>query len=199
MLPTSGFHALHLWHDHAMMHACRRLAGTLVLLAIAAAGCADPTVDPRASGPVPTDSSTAGKGFCPPDEARSATPSPCITFDWNQRMAENHGYRSAMPITEEQREKAAPKAKALAAVLAKLAASGTSQDAVRAAAAGALGVKPDQVEIQGEHFAPLFDVLVGGGEGRVCVNGRVNREGKADAEVVGRTADGTCLPGPGGH
>ncbi|MFI6494145.1 hypothetical protein [Streptomyces sp. NPDC050564] len=56
-----------------------------------------------------------------------------------------------------------------------------------------------KIEIQGSRFAPLRDVLVGGGEGRACVNGTVDSGGRADAEVIGRTADGTCLPGPGGH
>ncbi|MDO0930404.1 hypothetical protein QQY66_01330 [Streptomyces sp. DG2A-72] len=104
-----------------------------------------------------------------------------------------------MPITDEHKEQATPKATALAAALTKLAAAGTSKDVLRAAAAGALGTKQDQIEIRGEHFAPLRNVLVGGGEGRVSVNGRVDSTGKADAEVVGRTADGACLPGLGGH
>lgn len=179
-----------------MTHAHRRLVGTLglVLLAVTVAGCADPAADPRAGG-----ADRTGKGFCPPPEAAPAEPSPCITFDWNQRVAENHAYRSPMPITEEQRRQAAPKAEALAAALTKLAASGTSQDALRAAAARALSLTPPQIELRGARFAPLRDILVGGGEGRVCVNGSVDAAGKAYAEVVGRTADGTCLPGLGGH
>ncbi|MGW3248864.1 precorrin-3B C(17)-methyltransferase [Streptomyces sp. NPDC001070] len=182
-----------------MTHARRRLAGalTLILLAVTTAGCADPAADPRTGGPGPDPSGVGG--FCPPPEAEPATPTPCITLDWNQRVAENHAYRSAMPITDEQKEQAAPKAKALAAVLTKLAAAGTSQDALRAAAAGALGLPRDRIEVQGDYFAPLHDVLVGGGEGRVCVNGSVDSTGKAHAEVVGRTADGSCLPGLGGH
>ncbi|WP_431962463.1 precorrin-3B C(17)-methyltransferase [Actinacidiphila sp. bgisy160] len=178
-----------------MAHARRRFAGTLALVLLAAlAGCADPAADPRAGGPDPV-----GKGFCPPPEAPQAEPSPCITFDWNQRVAENHAYRSPLPITEEQRRQAAPKAEALAAALTRLAASGTSQDALRAAAARALSLTPSQIEVRGAHFDPPRDVLVGGGEGRVCVNGTVDGGGKAHAEVVGRTADGTCLPGLGGH
>ncbi|MFF7677516.1 precorrin-3B C(17)-methyltransferase [Actinacidiphila glaucinigra] len=179
-----------------MTYVRRRFAGTLglVLLAVALAGCADPAAAPGAGG-----RDRAGKGFCPPPEAPQAEPSPCITFDWNQRVAENHAFRSPLPITEEQRRQAAPKAEALAAALTELAASGTSQDALRAAAARALSLTPDQIELRGARFDPLRDVLVGGGEGRVCVNGSVDGTGKADAEVVGRTADGTCLPGLGGH
>lgn len=122
-----------------------------------------------------------------------------MTLDWNQRVAENHAYRSALPITEEQKRQGAPKAAALAATLTELAASGTSQEALRAAAARALVLTSTQIEVQGDDFDPLRNVLVGGGEGRVCVNGAVDGTGKAHAEVVGRTADGSCLPGPGGH
>ncbi|WP_406174868.1 hypothetical protein [Streptomyces sp. NBC_00996] len=89
--------------------------------------------------------------------------------------------------------------KALAAALRKLAATGTTESAPRAAAAEALGMSAGRIEMQGTRFAPLRDVLVGGGEDRVCVNGTVDSTGRADAEVIGRTADGTCLPGLGGH
>lgn len=53
--------------------------------------------------------------------------------------------------------------------------------------------------MQGDFLVPLHDMLVGGGEGRVCVNGTVDSSGHATAEVVGRTVEGTCLPGRGGH
>ncbi|MFD5784976.1 hypothetical protein [Streptomyces sp. NPDC126933] len=76
----------------------------LVLLAVVAAGCADPADDPRAGGPGPPPASAVSKGDCPPPEERRATPSPCIRLDWNDRVAENHGYRKQMPITEEQRK-----------------------------------------------------------------------------------------------
>ncbi|MFE1963360.1 precorrin-3B C(17)-methyltransferase [Streptomyces sp. NPDC059479] len=167
----------------------------LVLLAVLAAGCADPAADPRGAGP----RGAEPKGYCPLPEEQQATPSPCITFDWNQRLAENHAYRSPMPITTEQKQQAAPRAKALAAALRKLAGTGTTEAGLRAAAGDALGLRPEETEIQGHRFDPLRDVLVGGGEGRVCVNGRIDSTGQAEAEVVGRTADGTCLPGLGGH
>ncbi|MFF7215901.1 precorrin-3B C(17)-methyltransferase [Streptomyces sp. NPDC008238] len=174
----------------------RRMAGALglVLLAVTVAGCADPAADPRAGG-----RDRSGKGLCPPPQAQPAEPSPCVTVDWNQRVAENHAFRSALPITEEQRRQGAPKAEAPAAALTGLAASGTSQDALRATAARAPALPASRIEVQGGRFDPLRDVLVGGGEGRVCVNGGVDGAGKAHAEVVGRTADGSCLPGPGGH
>ncbi|MFD9003640.1 precorrin-3B C(17)-methyltransferase [Streptomyces sp. NPDC059582] len=171
-------------------------APLLLLIAVAAAGCADPSADPRAGG---RGASAEAKGYCPLPEEDGPTPSPCITFDWNQRVAENHAYRSPMPITARQKEQAAPRAERLAAALGKLAATGTTQDALRAAAAEALGLRPDEIEVQGFRFDPLRDMLVGGGEGRVCVNGTVDSTGRATAEVVGRTADGSCLPGLGGH
>ncbi|MEU2288676.1 precorrin-3B C(17)-methyltransferase [Streptomyces sp. NPDC013178] len=172
---------------------------SLVLLVALAAGCARPADDPRAGGPGSAASSAAAKGYCPLPEERRATPSPCITFDWNQRVAENHAYREPMPITAEQRAEAEPRARALAAALRKLVDSGTTEAGLRAAAASALGLPPEQIETRGDRFAPLRDALVGGGEGRVCVNGTVDSTGEASAEVVGRTADGACLPGLGGH
>ncbi|MEU4092871.1 precorrin-3B C(17)-methyltransferase [Streptomyces sp. NPDC026673] len=179
-----------------MACARRRIVGTLalVLIAVAAAGCADPSADPRAGG-----AGRAGKGLCPPPDAQPAEPSPCMTLDWNDRVAENHAFREPMPITEEQKRQSAPKAEALAAALTELAAGGTTQETLRTAAARALGLTSRQIEVRGIHFDPLHDVLVGGGEGRVCVNGTVDAAGKAHAEVIGRTADGTCLPGLGGH
>ncbi|WP_406174866.1 hypothetical protein [Streptomyces sp. NBC_00996] len=80
-------------------------APALVLLAVAAAGCADPAADPRGGGPHPA---TSAKGYCPLPEERRSTPSPCITFDWNQRVAENHAYRSPLPITAGRKALAAP-------------------------------------------------------------------------------------------
>ncbi|MER5603204.1 precorrin-3B C(17)-methyltransferase [Streptomyces sp. NPDC002265] len=167
----------------------------LVLIAVAAASCADPSADPRAG----ETASAAAEGYCPLPEEDGPTPTPCITFDWNQRVAENHAYRSPMPITSLQKQQGAPRAEALTRALRKLAAKGTTEAALRDAAAGALGLRPAQIEIQGFRFDPLRDVLVGGGQGRVCVNGTIDATGRASAEVVGRTADGTCLPGLGGH
>ncbi|QXE37162.1 precorrin-3B C(17)-methyltransferase [Streptomyces sp. GMY02] len=180
-----------------------RLASTLplalLLLAVVATGCADPASDPRANGPESRNAPGEPKGYCPLPEEQRATPSPCITFDWDARVAENHAYREPMQITEEQKKQATPRAEALATALRKLAETGTTEDGLRAAAADALGLRPVEIETRGDTFAPLRDVLVGGGEGKVCVNGRVDSTGQAEAEVVGRTNDGTCLPGLGGH
>ncbi|KRD11936.1 MULTISPECIES: hypothetical protein [unclassified Streptomyces] len=182
----------------------RRRVGAPFLLALLflTAACADPSADPRAAGPATAASPSASrspKGFCPPPQDTRAAPSPCISADWDKRVAENHAYRQQQPITAEQEREARPRATALATVLQSLAASGTTADALRTAAATALGLKPDEIEIQGEVLKPLHDVLVGGGEGRVCVNGTVDGSGHATAEVVGRTLDGACLPGQGGH
>ncbi|MFH0173507.1 precorrin-3B C(17)-methyltransferase [Streptomyces cacaoi] len=181
----------------------RRRLGAPVLLAllVLTAGCADPSSDPRAAGPATasTAASAEAKGFCPPPEDTRASPSPCISYGWDQRVAENHAYRQAQPITAEQRQQAQPRATALAAALQELAAKGTTLDGLRTAAAEALGLEAPQIEVQGDFLVPLHDMLVGGGEGRVCVNGTVDSSGHATAEVVGRTVEGTCLPGLGGH
>ncbi|MER5200129.1 precorrin-3B C(17)-methyltransferase [Streptomyces sp. NPDC002755] len=176
-------------------------APVLLALLFLTAACADPSSDPRASGS-PSDSpsgSAQAKGFCPPPEDTRASPSPCISYGWDQRVAENHAYREAQPITAEQEREARPRATALAAALQELAAKGTTADGLRTAAAEALGLETRQIEVQGNFLAPLRDLLVGGGEGRVCVNGSVDADGHASAEVVGRTVEGTCLPGLGGH
>lgn len=179
----------------------RRAAAALVavLLGLAAAGCADPTADPRAPGSGPAASRDGAMGYCPLPEEQRATPTPCITFDWNERVKENHAYREPMAITDEQRAAAAPRAEALGAALKGLAATGTTRDGLRAAVARALGLPAGTIEVRGDGFDPLREVLVGGGEGKVCVNGGVDHAGTASAEVVGRTKDGTCLPGLGGH
>ncbi|MDR6974060.1 hypothetical protein J2X68_000738 [Streptomyces sp. 3330] len=179
----------------------RGLRGAPVLLTLLAltAGCADPSRDPRAADSAAASPSATAKGFCPPPEDTLASPSPCISYGWDQRVAENHAYREAQPITAGQRQEARPRATALAAALQRLAAKGTTLDGLRTAAAEALGLEARQIEVQGDFLAPLHDVLVGGGEGRVCVNGAVDVEGHATAEVVGRTVEGTCLPGLGGH
>ncbi|WP_326699915.1 hypothetical protein OG909_23045 [Streptomyces sp. NBC_01754] len=76
-------------------------------------------------------------------------------------------------------------------------ATGTTEDGVRTAAAEAIHVAPERVELRGDDFIALRNPRVGGGEGRVCVNGAVDGTGHAKAEVLGRTADGSCLPGLG--
>ncbi|OKK13923.1 precorrin-3B C(17)-methyltransferase [Streptomyces sp. CB02400] len=174
-----------------MPRTCPRLLVALpfVLLVAVTAGCADTAA--RSSEP---------QGHCPLPEERGPTPSPCVTFDWNQRLAENHAYRERTTITAEQKEAAAPRAEALAAALEEHADAGTTDDGLRAAAAGAVGVPPEGIEIRERGFGvPDRGVLVGGGEGRVCVNGTVDAADRVEVEVVGRTVEGTCLPGEGGH
>ncbi|MFD5554902.1 precorrin-3B C(17)-methyltransferase [Streptomyces sp. NPDC127068] len=152
-------------------------APSLALLALTATGCAFPT-DPN-----------------PAPGASSSAPAPPVTDEWNDRFAENHAYRKQASITAEQRREAGPRAEALATALRKLADSGsTTEAALRTVAARALGLRPEHVESVGDRFAPLRNALVGGGEGSVCVNGTVHATGKVQTEVVGRTADGTCIP-----
>ncbi|MDJ0342415.1 hypothetical protein QMK19_22035 [Streptomyces sp. H10-C2] len=72
--------------------------------------------------------------------------------------------------------------------------------AVREAAGHALGVPAAQIEIKAAGYdKPLKNVQVGGGGGKVCVNGTVDTDGAVTTEVAGRTLEGTCLPGDGGH
>ncbi|MFD7770050.1 precorrin-3B C(17)-methyltransferase [Streptomyces sp. NPDC059787] len=161
-----------------------------VLLVAVTAGCADREV-----------SSSEPRGYCPLPEEQGPTPSPCITFDWNRRLAENHGYRERISITAEQKETAAPRAKALATALGKQAGTGATEDGLRTAVADAIGVPPEGVEIRMQGFGvPDHGVLVGGGSAnRVCLVGTVDAADRVEVEVVGRTVEGTCLPGEGGH
>ncbi|MFD7701387.1 hypothetical protein [Streptomyces caelestis] len=82
----------------------------------------------------------------------------------------------------------------------KLTDAEAAKDGLRATAADAVGVRPERIEIRTQGFGvPDHGVLVGGGEDRVCLNGTVDATGRVDVEVVGRTVEGTCLPGEGGH
>ncbi|MFD7551592.1 precorrin-3B C(17)-methyltransferase [Streptomyces sp. NPDC059578] len=154
-------------------------APSLALLALMAAGCGLPNADPDSDAP-------------------PSAPPPSVTDEWTERVAENHAYRKQASITAEQRREAGPGAEALATALRKLADSdSTTEAALRTATARALGLRPEHIESVGDRFAPLRSALVGGGEGRVCVNGTVHPTGEVETEVVGRTADGTCIPGLG--
>ncbi|MGV9688755.1 precorrin-3B C(17)-methyltransferase [Streptomyces sp. NPDC003444] len=175
-----------------------RAAAAALLLAVLAAGCADPADDPRASA---SGAPGGGMRYCPsPGEPPSDPSLPCISQDPAQKYAENHAYRKEMEIGEEERAGARGKADALAEALKGLAGKPVGETEVRAAAAAALGLGPNDVEYrQGTPGKVLRDVLVGGGRGKVCVNGQIDSRGNATAEVAGRTMDGTCLPGLGGH
>ena len=143
---------------------------------------------------------TGPEGFCPGPEDVQPAATPCIPFDPNKRYAENHAYRKQQPLTAAERSGAQPKADALAAELARLAGTRTDQAAVRKAVGTVLKLALDRVEIQANGYdAPLRNISVGGGTGKVCVNGTIDTTGKATAEVAGRTLDGGCLPSPGGH
>jgi hypothetical protein len=185
-------------------------AAAVLLLALAGTGCAE-----RASQTVQT-ASSASSGTASPSSSRqsigycleygtggspSPSPSPCITTSETQRYAENHAYRQRVPITATQTAQAAPRAAALLTALTKLSASRTADEAaLRSAVVKALGLTANGAEIKGtEAGAPLRYVEVGGGAGRVCVNGAIDGQGKATTEVVGRTLEGTCLEGDGGH
>ncbi|MFB6836726.1 precorrin-3B C(17)-methyltransferase [Streptomyces sp. NPDC056361] len=164
--------------------------------------------------------------YCPsPEEPRLPPGTPCISQDPNDRYRENHAFQQEMEITDEQRAGAQGKAEALAKALRALSGGrpegkpegepkemptgeptgepigeptgeGAGEAEVRAAAAAALGLAPDRIEYRAEARPGL---LVGGGHGKVCVIGRIDRRGVATAEVTGRTLDGTCIPGLGGH
>ncbi|GAA3919769.1 hypothetical protein GCM10022244_31090 [Streptomyces gulbargensis] len=171
------------------------LAG-LVLLG----GCADPTDDPRTS---PAASAPQNIRYCPaPMEPPLAPGTPCISQDPDQKYAENHGYRRQAELTPQERAGAQGAAERLGRTLRGLAAKPAGEDEIRAAAAAALGLSPQDVEYRAGAPGPgglPRDIALGGGTGKVCVNGLIGADGTATAEVAGRTLDGTCLPGLGGH
>jgi hypothetical protein len=173
-----------------------------VLLALAGTGCADRASQTGQTAPSATPGTAIG--YCleyGTQASPSPSPSPCITTSETQRYAENHAYRRRLPITAAQTAQAAPHAAALLTALTKLAASGTADEAaLRSAVVKALGLQANGAEIKGDMSeAPLRYVTVGGGEGRVCVTGAIDGTGKATTEVAGRTLEGTCLEGDGGH
>ncbi|MFF4168719.1 precorrin-3B C(17)-methyltransferase [Streptomyces sp. NPDC001744] len=175
----------------------------VLLLAVLLGGCADPADDPRVSGG-PRASGTPGGGgmrYCPgPEEPPLPTPVPCVSQDPAQKYAENHAYRREQELTAEERAGAREKADALGRALKGLVGKPGGEADVRAAAAAALGLAPGDLEYrQGASGKVLRNVLVGGGRGKVCVNGGIGDTGDVTAEVAGRTMDGTCLPGLGGH
>jgi hypothetical protein len=169
-------------------------------LALPLAGCASPADDPRNAAATGSSARPSSVPLCPVHEGseNEPKPSPCISQDWNDRVRENHAYREEMPITAAQRAEAEPRARALAAALKRLAGTGATEDALREAAAEAIGVEPSTVEIRGEFGASEY-VDLGGGHGKVCVLGHLHKGADPTAEVTGRTNDGTCLPGLGGH
>ncbi|MBC9711735.1 precorrin-3B C(17)-methyltransferase [Streptomyces sp. TRM66268-LWL] len=176
-----------------------RVVGVVVFGAVVmAAGCARVQDDPRTAGSRPSASSGV-LGLCPPETVEQGEPSPCITSSEADKYAENHAFRAEMPITAQERVDAEGKRAALEAALRELGA-GADEAAARAAAAEALGLPTSSVEVKAAGFGvPDGGLSVGGGEGKVCVNGSLDAEGLARAEVAGRTNDGTCLPGDGGH
>jgi hypothetical protein len=127
---------------------------------------------------------------------------PCISQDPSQKYAENHGYRRPMELTPQERAGAQGAAERLGRTLRGLAAKPAGEDEIRAAAAAALGLSPDDIEYRAGAPGPgglPRSIVLGGGTGKVCVNGLIGTSGTATAEVAGRTMDGTCLPGLGGH
>ncbi|MFF0437517.1 precorrin-3B C(17)-methyltransferase [Streptomyces sp. NPDC004327] len=167
-----------------------------VLVGLLASGCAGVGtgggVDPRSVRPVtgePSAVRSSGSGDPTMDAER-------------RKYEENHGYRREMELTDDERGAAAGKAQALKAVLDGLAGTKVTEDQLRDAVAPAMGVEPRSVEVRGEFGGLLKSVEVGGGTGKVCVNGRIGSappKSVVSAEVAGRTMDGTCLPGLGGH
>ncbi|WP_309054518.1 precorrin-3B C(17)-methyltransferase [Streptomyces sp.] len=179
----------------------RTATGTLLLAGLVLlGGCADPADDPRTSPAAPAPGSTP---YCPaPMEPPLAPGTPCISQDPNQKYAENHGYRRQMELTPQERAGARGAAERLGRTLSGLAAKPVGENEIRAAAAAALGLSPDAIEYRAGAPGPgglPRNIALGGGTGKVCVNGLIGDSGTATAEVAGRTLDGTCLPGLGGH
>lgn len=179
----------------------RTATGTLLLAGLVLlGGCADPADDPRTSPAAPAPGSTP---YCPaPMEPPLAPGTPCISQDPNQKYAENHGYRRQMELTPQERAGARGAAERLGRTLSGLAVKPAGENEIRAAAAAALGLSPDAIEYRAGAPGPgglPRNIALGGGTGKVCVNGLIGDSGTATAEVAGRTLDGTCLPGLGGH
>ncbi|RDG34476.1 precorrin-3B C(17)-methyltransferase [Streptomyces corynorhini] len=197
-------------------------AVVLLVLTGAVSGCAARADDPRSAAPAVTSGGSGtphasgspggeARAFCPEDAGAgsgadpspAAAPSPCITYSWEQRVAENHAYRDERPLTDAQRAEARPKAEALAAALKKLDGGSVTEDRLRAAVAGALGLPPLEIEFKETRAnggsPKQFTVGAGAGERGVCVKGTLDTAGEVGTEVSGRTMDGTCLPGEGGH
>lgn len=179
----------------------RTATGTLLLAGLVLlGGCADPADDPRTSPAAPAPGSMP---YCPaPMEPPLAPGTPCISQDPNQKYAENHGYRRQMELTPQERAGARGAAERLGRTLSSLAAKPVGENEIRAAAAAALGLSPDAIEYRAGAPGPgglPRNIALGGGTGKVCVNGLIGDSGTATAEVAGRTLDGTCLPGLGGH
>ncbi|GAA3084626.1 hypothetical protein GCM10017562_63040 [Streptomyces roseofulvus] len=175
-----------------------RAAAGAALLAALVTGCAEPSADPRAAATP----SGEGMRFCPsPPEPQLPPGTACIPQDPASKYRENHAYRQEMELTEQERAGEQQKADRLGTVLRELATGSPGETEVRAAVAAALGLKPNDVEYRaGAQAGPtLRNLAVAGGTGKVCVKGQVTDSGTVTAEVSGRTMDGTCLPGLGGH
>ncbi|MFD8012615.1 precorrin-3B C(17)-methyltransferase [Streptomyces sp. NPDC058955] len=175
-----------------------RAAAGAVLLAALVTGCAEPSADPRA-GATP---SGEGMRFCPgPQEPQLPPGTPCVPQDPASKYRENHAYRQETELTEAERAGARGRAERLGAVLRKLATGKPGETEVRAAVAAALDLRPNDVEYRvGAQRGPTIQNLsVAGGHGKVCVKGEITDTATITAEVSGRTLDGTCLPGLGGH
>ncbi|MFD6759304.1 precorrin-3B C(17)-methyltransferase [Streptomyces roseolus] len=176
-------------------HPSRAVTGALLLAALVT-GCAERSADPRAGA------TTEGMRFCPsPQEPPLPSGAPCIPQDPASKYRENHAYRQEAELTEEERAGARGKADDLGGVLRELAKGRPAEAEVRSAVAGALGLKPNEIEYRvGARRGPTIENLaVAGGTGRVCVKGAITDSGTVTSEVSGRTLDGTCLPGLGGH
>ncbi|WP_031007955.1 hypothetical protein [Streptomyces sp. NRRL F-5727] len=185
-----------------------RAAAGAVLLAALVTGCAEPSADPRAgaapsaAGPSAASPSGEGMRFCPsPSEPQLPPGTSCVPQDPASKYRENHAYRQEMELTEAERAGARGKAERLGAVLRELATGDPGETEVRAAVAAALGLEPNDIEYRaGAQRGPTIrNLAVAGGTGKVCVQGGISDSGTVTAEVSGRTMDGTCLPGLGGH
>jgi hypothetical protein len=178
----------------------RHFAVTAVLVLLTGAAvtaCGSTVTDVRAGSridPGPsTDAAAAPVPYCPAPEAGPA-PSPCISYGDAQRYADNHAYAREMPLPDAVRSAAAPAVQALRTALQGLVGAPLTEPVLRAAAAGAAGVRPEAVHVALDAAGGRASVVVSTASG--CLHGAV-AEGRATAEVTGFIADGGCVPAVG--
>lgn len=171
-----------------------------MLLVVGVAGCGSAVTDRAGNrtgvtrSPAPTpDGTESPVPYCPAPEAGPA-PSPCISYSWEQRVAENNAYKQEMPLSDAARAEDQPRVRALETALETLVGGPLDEAALKRVTAEATGTQPGFVHVD---LAPQRDyahVVVSAGGG--CVKGTIEGA-KVTTEVTGYIADGGCVPAVG--
>ncbi len=181
-------------------HTITGSAGVL-LLALALAGCGSTGADQRAGNRTgvsrsPSAGPSTGNSpipYCPQSEAGPA-PSPCISFSWEQRVAENNAYKKEMPLSDAARAENEPRVRALEAALRELVGTALDETVLKQVTAEATGTRAAFVHVELQPDTGYAHVVVPAGAG--CVKGTITG-GEATAETTGYIADGGCVPAIG--